>query len=379
VLRETAVIADTVSHLEAMADGHDALVIVVTTARECAEGVTGVTTADLVTALAASSKVVHLHYPDPTGLKADQVNFAVEYCATTLLGGIDATEAFVVMYDADSRPPLDSLALFELAIRARPEVSVFHQSAAFELRGHGTSLGRWICDGGALRANRFVTGFEIPRLLNRDKGAPRWKRRACSYVYAHVTGHGLCVRVPLLRELPLPARSPLEDMHWSFRLCARNIPVVALSSLDVAEVPDRPAEQLRQAARWFFGPGRALSYLRDPMIPPGWRARVLAASALGSAGEWLACALVPPLTVAAIAVGDAALRALALALVAVYAAQLAVTEAAVGAPGPLARRLTRALACPLAAMVFGIGGFVGAVRLVGGASGIGKTERRHAS
>jgi hypothetical protein len=219
----------------------------------------------------------------------------------------------------------------------------------------------------------------LPRLLNRSAAASPYKRSACSYVYAHVTGHGLCVRLSLLRDLPLPVRSPLEDMHWSFRLGTRNIPVVAVPSLDVAEVPDRPATQIRQAARWFFGPGRALQYLRDPAIQPGWRARLLAASALGSAAEWLSCAVVPVLTVAAIILAEGPLRRLAIAVAAVYLVQLLLVEAAVGARGPLGRRLARVAACPVATILFGFGGFVGAVRLLRGGSGIGKTERRRPS
>ena len=288
----------------------------------------------------------------------------------------------MVVYDADSRPPLDSLARFEHAIATHAQVSIFHQSSAFELRTAGRPLhalaavGRLVCDGGALRANRFVTGFEIPRLLNRSAGAPRYKRSACSYVYAHVTGHGLCVRLSVMRELPLPARSPLEDMHWSFRLGTHNVPMIAIPSLDVAEVPDRPVDQIRQAARWFFGPGRALHYLRDATIQSGWRARILAASAVGSAAEWLACAVIPVLTFGAIVLSDGAARGLAITVVTVYVVQLLVTECALGARDPFPRRLARVAACPVATVLFGIGGFVGAAHLLRGGSGVGKTERR---
>ena len=385
MLRETAIVGDAVRHFQAITDGHAAQLVVVTTAREAAEDPAAegaITTGTIVEGLAAAGKLVHLHYSDANGIKADQVNYAADYCAAALLGHVAASEAFVVVYDADSRPPLDSLARFEHAIAAHSDVSVFHQSSAFELRAAGrarhwlAAVGQWVCDGGALRANRFVTGFEIPRLLNRSAHAPRYKRSACSYVYAHVTGHGLCVRLSLLRELPLPARSPLEDMQWSFRLGTRNVPVVAIPSLDVAEVPDRPLDQVRQAARWFFGPGRALQYLRDPTIQPGWRARILALSATGSAAEWLACALTAPLTLAAVILAEGSVWGLAIAVVTVYVIQLLVTEAAVGARSPLGRRLARVAWCPMATVLFGFGGFVGAARLLRGGSGVGKTERR---
>lgn len=258
-------------------------------------------------------------------------------------------------------------------------MSVLHQSSAFELRSNvGLCLGRWVCDGGALRANRFVTGFEIPRLRNRTGAVSPIKRWACSFVYAHVTGHGLCVRLSLLRDLPLPAGSPLEDMHWSFRLGTRNLPIVAVPSLDVAEVPDHPVEQVRQADRWFFGPGRALRYLGDPETQRGRRAWILAASALGSATEWLACAVLPAATVLAMAWATGALRVAAVAVTVLYVGQLAITEATVGAPDPVGRRLARIIACPVATTLFGIGGLVGAVHLLVGGTGVGKTERRQA-
>jgi len=215
VLRETAVIAETTAHLQALASEHLAQVVVVTTAREQAESSTRraeTGTVTLVEQLATTGKFIHLHYPDPLGLKGDQLNFAAAYCASTLLGDVPAEDAFLVCYDADSRPPLDSLPHFEQAIARFPEASVFHQSSRFELRDKPLDqlrsplgwLARAVCDGGALRANRFVLGFEIPRLLNRSSSPGPRKRAACSYVYAHVTGHGLCVRLSAL----LTYRSP---------------------------------------------------------------------------------------------------------------------------------------------------------------------------
>jgi hypothetical protein len=82
-------------------------------------------------------------------------------------------------------------------------------------------------------------------------------------------------------RLPFPARSPLEDMHYSFILGSRGLPMIAVPSLDSAEVPDSVTAQLQQAARWFFGPARFARYLKDPATLRGWRARAMAASAFG--------------------------------------------------------------------------------------------------
>ena len=386
-LREAAVIADTITHMEAIAVGHRAQVVIATTAREQldAAGSPGTGTVEVVEKLAAAGTFVHLHYPDPRGLKGDQLNFAASYCASTLLGDGVAEDAFLLCYDADSRPPLDSLQHFTQAMRRFPEADVLHQSSRFELRelrerdpagGPLKRLARAVCDGGAVRANRFVLGFEIPRLLNRSTAVGRRKRAACSYVYAHVTGHGLCVRLSSVLDLPFPSRSPLEDMHYSFYLCSRGMSMVAVPSLDRAEVPDTVRGQVEQASRWFFGPGRALRYLRDPATRRGPRAVVQAASALGSAAEWLGCAVIPPLMLAAAWLAAWPLRGLPLAVIALYLAQVLLTEACLGAPARPGRRLARVLACPPATVFFGLGGFIGAAQLVRGGSGVGKTERR---
>ena len=255
VLRESAIIADAVAHFEALVHGHTAQLIVVTTARETDEdqhqqqNAAGADTVALVEQLAERGKVLHLLYPDRDGLKGDQLNYAARHCAATLLGDVPAERAFLVCYDADSRPPLDSLDRLEQAIATSGAASVFHQSARFELRTASTGqrrgvwswLSRGVGEGAALRANRFVSGFEIPRLLNRSTAAGRLKRRLCSGVYAHVTGHGLCVRLSLLLDLPFPTRSPLEDMQYSFYLGSRNLAMVPVASLDCARYPARSA------------------------------------------------------------------------------------------------------------------------------------------
>ncbi len=384
VLREGALLRSVVTHLRALASGHAAQVIVVTTAREEAEahlhgGASG--TVALARDLARAGECVHLHYPDPRGVKGDQLNHAAAWCATELPPSVPSSQAFVVCYDADSRPPLGSLACFERAIAANAAADVFHQSSWFEFRAldhpHAgpRRLRQAVCEAGALRANRFVLGFEIPRLMNRSSQANSPKTAACACVYAHVTGHGLCVRLSLLERLPFPARSPLEDMHYSFILASRGLPMIPIASLDRAEVPDSVRAQLEQAARWFFGPARIARYLKDPRVRRGWRSWVLAASALGSAAEWLGCALVPAVVLALLLTGNGPLVAAAAAFASICAAQVVLTEIWLGAPGPLPRRAARVLAFPLACTVHGAGGAVGAARMLAGGHGSGKTER----
>jgi hypothetical protein len=141
---------------------------------------------------------------------------------------------------------------------------------------------------------------------------------------------------------------------------------------------DRPRAvhpPVTQAARWFFGPARAIRYLHDPATRRNWRSAVMAASALGSAAEWIGCAVVPALACVLLAAGPAPVRAAAAGFAAVCAAQVALTEAWLGAPGRARTRLARVLAFPLACAVHGAGGIAGAARLLAGGTGTGKTER----
>jgi hypothetical protein len=384
VLREAALLREAVAHFRTLACGHAATVVIVTTAREAAEAGEHRDVGDTVAVardLAREGQCAHAHHPDRLGLKGDQLNHAVARCAGMLPDGVPPSQAFLVCYDADSRPPQGSLGCFAQSINDNPGADVFHQSSRFEFRpthSPATGLRRLtvaVCEAGALRANRFVLGYEIPRLLNRSAQISPVKRALCSGVYAHVTGHGLCARLSLLQTLPFPARSPLEDMHYSFILGSRALPMVAVPSLDTAEVPGTVTTQVRQAARWFFGPARFAYYLKDPATRPGYRARVMAVSAFGSAAEWIGCLIVPVLVCVLIATGSPAVRITAAYFAAVCLVQAVLTEIWLGTASQFGMRLARVALLPVACAAHGLGGVLGWAQLLTGGSGEGKTER----
>ena len=386
VLREAAIIRQTAEYFNALIEGHDARLVIVTTEREATEQGQRLNFGDtmhVVRELASTGRCLHLHYPDPDGLKADQLNFAARQIASFVEGTRALDSVFLICYDADSRPPLDSLLHFQNAITQYPDVGVFHQSSRFELRHNETNADlrfvgrvlRPVAEAGALRASRFVFGFELPRLLNRSALNGAWTRRIYSHVYAHVTGHGLCVQLSLLLRLPFPTQSPLEDMHYSFILGSRYIKMYPIPSLDSAEVPDSLRIQIEQAARWFSGPGRFRYYLRDPRIDRNLHAWLLAASALGFCIEWLGCAVAPPLLIPLLLRSPRVVRALTVVYVSVYLSGVVATDMFTNPSDRQARRLARILAYPANCMLFGLGGIMGAARLLRGGSNTSKTER----
>ena len=385
VLREAAIIRQTLDHFKTLVKGHNARVVVVTTTREDFESKRYTefeNTIMMVKELARTGMCVHLHYPNPEGIKADQLNYAAYHLISSMTDDATISNSFIICYDADSRPPFDSLSCFENVISRYTDVNIFHQSSQFEMRqieNTGKSVPSWlkrvIANSGALRANRFVLAYEIPRLLNRSTLSGYLKRKVCSYVFSHVTGHGLCIRLSLLKHLPFPSRSPLEDMHYSFILGSRNEPIIPIPSLDCADVPAVLRDQVEQAARWFFGPGRFFSYFRYLESTQDLRARLLCVSCIAICIEWLSCAIIPMLLVLLLWNSNIFIRVLVAAFIIVYSLQLIAVELCIGSPIRILDTVGRFIFYPINCILFGIGGIIGAIRLIRGTSIESKTER----
>lgn len=349
LLREQATISDAARHFRPMLRDDDLLVLV-TTAREAVAEGGAPSTPTLAAALADDRQILHLHLQDPEGRKGDQINLA----ATELGGTADGDDDWlVVVYDADSRPPHESLRAFARAATAYPAVNVFHQSALFEVRA--PDLSRWeraLAHAGALRANRFVMAYELPRLRSRSPDAGRLRRRIARLTYGHVSGHGLGVRVGFLRERPMPSRTLMEDMHYSFELAVDAIPVVALASLDRSEVPGSWRQQFRQAERWFAGPGRAVAYARERRAGGAGAGWAVTTSAVLISMEWLSCAFALPILVGGVRRRGCD-RALCATFVALYGVELLL--AARASRGEQARdQIGGLLAFPLVNTGFGL-------------------------
>jgi hypothetical protein len=103
---------------------------------------------------------------------------------------------------------------------------------------------------------------------------------------------------------------------------------------------------------------------------------VMAASAAGSAAEWIGCAVVPPLIAGTLHARRArSAQAAAAAFAVTCGIQVILTELTLGDDVPLRSRAARVAAFPLACVVHGIGGIAGSMQLLAGGSGAGKTER----
>jgi hypothetical protein len=372
MLREQAVIAQAVDHFRSMLREGDVLLLV-TTARESGDSAREPTTPVIAAGLADDEQVRHLHLRDRLGRKGDQINLAARMLARWQSPDRHA-DWLIVVYDADSRPPNGSLSAFAEAATHHPDVHVFHQSARFEVRGtHLCRFERAAAHAGALRANRFVLAYELPRLRSRAPRASQIRRRTAALTYGHISGHGLALRLPFLRDRPMPSRTDMEDMRYSFGLAADRVAVMPLSCLDCSEVPAPWSAQFRQAERWFSGPGRALAYAHERRAARRGGGYAVTVSALLISLEWLSCALAVPM-LAWLLTRRGLERRLAIAFLGLYGAQLTICDRQAGPTSP-ADRAAALLTFPLINTGFGLAGWSALLGSALGWQPAEKTER----
>ncbi|ONH51350.1 hypothetical protein CcI49_35995 [Frankia sp. CcI49] len=249
--------------------------------------------------------VRHLHYPDPQGTMADQVNHAARVELDRLAAdGVDTNWVYLAQYTADSRPDPATLNVAAHRIADLHQATgqpprVLQQSALFlaNLSTFPTGpAGRYLT-GAALLQSRWSLAREIPTWRRHRRPAAtrtglrlRWPR------YAHCTGHGLFLHAEtFLRWGGLPTRTMNEDLALGFLVSAAGVPIDPIPAVEWADSPTSPAEVIRQKRQWFW------SYVDYPTLlrlaatglpgertAPGGVRGLLAVQGLGRGAIWLA-------------------------------------------------------------------------------------------
>jgi hypothetical protein len=272
-------IAATLSGLLAARYPHGKVrVVVVTKASEDHEPhpAMGESTGDLVRRLIAElppyevKRLTHLVMPGP-GRKAEQLNWALrpEALAAVLEDhALEPARVFVAVSDADSVPDPDTyrwIAGEELAGRG-----------AGAYQGVTLSLGNWdaldlrgkIC---AIQQSSIFIRVSIARLISEVRrvraieaalgrlpaAVARWLRPALEFCLRRsqiCLGHHQLVRLDVLRSVGgFPTRGATEDSTLGYLLGARGIPIRALPTLELTDIPETKAKILSQSARWYKG------------------------------------------------------------------------------------------------------------------------------
>jgi len=253
---EAAIAVETIRHFIKLSyPSHLVRIVVITTRREQSDDQT---TSERVSEYLASSShcnVKHYASDGTDTCKADQLNQAISW--------LDKesprwwTESSMIgVYDADSRPEINSLKDLDRAVREHPHDHAFQQPAVY-IAGFDKLPGGFI--GHYLRSRplynfRFCLYREIPGFL-RSKGlnmTRSWLWKALVSSPNHFLGHGEFVRRSTLRSVggfPPPSADTSLGTVLSFLGHA----IIPLSTFDLGETPANARMLLLQSANWYAG------------------------------------------------------------------------------------------------------------------------------
>ena len=272
VLREQKILKRTLEYfLKMKYDLDKVTIILVSTEKEIKESVNNslkrVTTIDLIKKLKQEINqkykreiIVHLHYPSIDGKMAHQVNYAFDYILRTRRS--DFNNLFVVLYNADSRPDLETFTVVSSLAR-NSDLRVFQQSALFLdnlaiIRAQNNFFIRQYLVANAILHSRWTLAHEIPRLLRQSFFINHFNKKI---FLSHCVGHGLFLRGDFLQKVKtMPTITVTEDLFFGYILSALGESINPLPVLESAEAPATISSAMKQKYVWFFGPLDHFSY-----------------------------------------------------------------------------------------------------------------------
>lgn len=267
VFEEKRVVRAAIQHF-AMLDypSEDFHVVLVSSARESSAD--GETTSVEINKALAESRLPNFHSFTADGsdrCKADQLNQAIAWLADHNAPWW-SDDAIVAVYDADSRPDLESLQNAAHAAARNPSVNVFQQPSLY-LNNFGSvprGFFRGILRSRPLYNLRFCLYRELPGYY-RSLMAGQMKAGIFSTLFRspnHLVGHGEFVRWRILETIGgFPP--PSGDTSLGTVLSFLGEPIYPLSTFDYGETPEQAGMLAFQGANWYAG---CALYLRDLKI-----------------------------------------------------------------------------------------------------------------
>lgn len=256
-LREQKRIIGTMEYFLKFFKGSKVKLVIITTQREFEKHFDGPSTFKVVKNFIErkklSSRVYLLDYPNKSGIKAHQLNYALSHISK---------DSFITVYDADSRPHPNTLEAFYSTLYKYPDAKVFQQSAVFLKNYDG--LSNLFLKASAILQTRWTLTHEIPRLLRQSI----FKNKTVKLLaYAHVVGHGLIIAKKTLKEVGgFPTYTITEDLFLGYLLRSQGYNIYPLPLLELADVPTTIKGLWDQKYVWFFGPLKVITYLRYTLL-----------------------------------------------------------------------------------------------------------------
>jgi cellulose synthase/poly-beta-1,6-N-acetylglucosamine synthase-like glycosyltransferase len=193
-----------------------------------------------------------IEYPHTEGLVAHQINFAINSLTNR------SSHDYIGIYNADSRPPLDTLIQAEeiIQVRSSAHTPVIQQSSLFTLNVNNDDTS-YSGKANAIHQSLWTLKHEITMLRLQSKHAPYlddhpsilqqlWHTR-----FTVCVCHGLFINSDYYDKLPLPENSVIEDTSYGLLQCLNHTPVVPLYALENSESPTSLTAGISQKRTWF--------------------------------------------------------------------------------------------------------------------------------
>ncbi len=185
-----------------------------------------------------------IHYSNPWGNKADQLNFAFKEIRKHLPEK-ELETTFFCVYDADSLVPKQSLKILASAYLRDKETEVFQQPHLW-LKNYNhlpNSLTGWLMRGFCLLHTFYTLSYEL-NMIRRPYRFP--------YQMKYCMGHGLYVKGSVLEKLRgFP--EVVEDQRLGFRCSLLKIKIGLLPVFGVVQAATNLTSWIKQASVWFTG------------------------------------------------------------------------------------------------------------------------------
>jgi glycosyl transferase family 2 len=256
VYQEALVIASCVEYFEKFSTDYPSVQVYYITSEK--EGINGPTIAALQE-LSKYHSFSWLHYPEKDGMKADQLNWAIQQIlANTSKGSVDNQQTYFGIYDVDSRPEREAI---ETMLHAEEFI---YQQPSIYLENY-KRVGSFQ-KAGALLQTKWELCRNVPALRDyQNRLLQKHKIRSLPCC----TGHGLFVRSDILHQpAPFNTETLTEDLELGYRLAFNRVPIALLKGLDFTEYAPTPLATIRQTSRWFSGEANLYRYYKQ--VPKSW-------------------------------------------------------------------------------------------------------------
>lgn len=256
VLREQIVIEDTLFRLLKQENGHfNTKVVVITTIRERLDNPSGnpPLTSSIVSASLENGKlkpfrekILLLEENEPGGNMATQLNFAIDFLSSTT-----KPNDVYLLYNADSIASPQTFSSLGKILTRTPQYFAFQQPCAYVkdmCRNAHPFLNAlsiyqsWYCLG---HESSLIRRYE--EYTQKTEGCHAISRLGV------IVGHGSGMTLETnTRNSGYPTDLLTEDLTFGFILSARNVPIFSLPALELADVPEKFTDFIRQKSVWFW-------------------------------------------------------------------------------------------------------------------------------